>query len=398
MLETSLSGQIVWMLLFFLFIFLYPRYMLFKLIAEIEAVAEKLEGYTREAVNITVKVCKEKGKAKKNPKNIIENALDLFLIPPVDLDPYGILKKIEHLLDKTEEKFEQYAGTIAPESDEVWRANIISLIKGGIGLNNIAKLVRHYVEFVKKTNNLQVAMIIQMNLPIIRKIAKAQMDGVKAISEGKPIGDSIGPLVAANLIKGKDGVYEVAKDIVCYETKVNGRKIFVVKAHGPGANLGKIGEAVKKICKEQEIAKIITIDASLKLEGEKTGKVSEGLGAAIGDPGPEKAKIEEAALERNIPLEAYVIKMSIEEAISPMAQNIGKAVPEVLEFINQSIERTPEKGNVLIVGVGNTCGIGDSFESVKDLKLPKPKKKEKKEPLIDKFIKSLVGKPRIKEE
>lgn len=396
MFDTSAPGQVLWMLLFFLFIFLYPRYMLFKLIAEIEAVAEKLEEYTRKAVDITVKVCKEKGKVEKDPKNIIENALELFLIPPVDLDPYGILKKIEHLLDKTEERFEHYAKVVAPKSDEVWKANIISLIKGGIGLNNIAKLVRHYVEFVKKTNNLQVAMIVQMNLPIIRKIAKAQMDGVKAISEGKPIGDSIGPLVAANLIKGE--VYEVAKDVVCHETEMDGRKIFVLKAHGPGANLGKLGDAVRKICNSKDIAKIITIDASLKLEGEETGKVSEGLGAAIGDPGPEKAKIEEAALEKNIPLEAYVIKMSVEEAISPMTENIANAVPKVLEFVKQSIERAPEGKAVLIVGVGNTCGIGDCYDSVKDLKLPKPKKKEKKEPIIDKFIKFLVGKPQIRDE
>ncbi len=396
--NTSLSGQVLWVLLFFLFIFFYPRYMLFKLIAEIEAVAEKLEEYTRNAVDITVKVCKEKGKAEKDPRNIIENSLELFLIPPVDLDPYGILKKIEHLLDKTEERFEQYAKVVAPKSDDVWKANIISLIKGGIGLNNIAKLVRHYVEFVKKTNNLQVAMIVQMNLPIIRKIAKAQMEGVKAVSKGKPIGDSIGPLVAANLIKGE--VYPIAKDVVCHETEINGRKIFVLKAHGPGANLGKIGEAVKKICdsKDKDITKIITIDAGLKLEGEETGKVSEGLGAAIGDPGPEKAKIEEAALKRNIPVEAYIIKMSIEEAISPMTKNIADAVPKVLEFIKQSIDRTPEGKAVLVVGVGNTCGIGDSYDSVKDLKLPKPKKKEKKEPLIDKLIKLLVGKPQIKEE
>jgi len=395
MFNTS-AGQVLWMLLFFLFIFLYPRYMLFKIIAEIEAVAEKLEGYTRRAVNITASVCKEKGKVKEDPKKIIENALELFLIPPVDLDPYGILKKIEHLLDKVEEKLESIAQTIAPESDEIWRANIVSLLKGGIGLNTIAKLVRHYVEFIKKTNNLQIAMLVQMNLPMIKKLAKAQMEGVKAISEGKPIGDSIGPLVAANLIRGE--TYEIAKDVVCHETEIEKRKVYVLKAHGPGANLGKLGNAVKKICKGREIAKIITIDASVKLEGEKSGKVSEGIGAAIGDPGPEKAKIEEAAVERNIPLEAIAIKMSVEEAISPLTKNIADSVPEVIEKIKHSILMAPEGKGVVVVGVGNSCGIADTYEEVKKLKLPEPKKEEKKEPIVDRILKAMVGKPRLKEE
>ena len=36
---------------------------------------------------------------------------------------------------------------------------------------------------------------------------------------------------------------------------------------------------------------IITIDAALKLEGEDTGEVAEGIGAAIGGPGIERYKI-----------------------------------------------------------------------------------------------------------
>ncbi|NOZ77104.1 MAG: DUF1512 domain-containing protein, partial [Euryarchaeota archaeon] len=142
------------------------------------------------------------------------------------------------------------------------------------------------------------------------------MKGVEAIAEGKPIGDSIGPLVAAQLCRDCEP-YEIAREVVCCETEVGGRKVFVLKADGPGAALGKFGDGVKKLVEERDIRKIITVDASLKLEGEKTGKVAEGIGAAIGDPGPEKAKMEEAALKKDIPLEAIAIKMSVEEAISP---------------------------------------------------------------------------------
>ncbi|MFQ6105785.1 MAG: DUF1512 family protein, partial [Candidatus Hydrothermarchaeaceae archaeon] len=314
--DQSWTGQIIWMLLFFTFILMYPKYMLYKIVSELEEVAETLEGYTRNAVDIIVKTASEKGKPPEDPRKTVLNAIEFFIISPVSLDPYGILKKIEHLIDRAEDKFESIADKIAPKSDKVWRANTISLVKGGIGVNTIAKIVRHYVEFVKKTGNFQIAMIIQMNMPIIKKIAKAQMDGVKAISEGKPIGDGIGPMVAASLIDGKCS--SIARDIIVRERKIGGKKVFVVKADGPGANLGKFGDAVQNIAKKNKIAKIITVDATVKLEGEKSGSVAEGMGAAIGDPGPEKAKMEEIALKNNIPLEAYVIKMSIEEAISPL--------------------------------------------------------------------------------
>jgi hypothetical protein len=350
-----------------------------------------LENYVTEAVDLIVKTSKKKGGWESNPKEIIENTLEFFLIPPVDLDPYGILKKIEHLLDKSEDRFEEVAARIAPKSNEVWRAHIISLLKGGVGLNMIAKIVRHYVEFVKKTGNLQIAMLFQMNMPLIKRVAKAHVKGVQAIAEGKPIGDGIGALVAANLMEGD--VREVAKDVVCAETNVDGHKILVAKAKGPGATLGKIGDAVSKLCSDNKVSRIITIDASVKLEGEKSGKVTQGIGAAIGGFGPEKAKMEEVAVEKNIPLDAFAVKMSVEEAIAPLTREIGESVENAIKLIMESIASTPGDGTVLVVGVGNTCGIGNSRESVRNLRLPEKEVEEKKEGFSDRIIKKLFKKP-----
>lgn len=385
-------GQIAGMIMFFVFISIYPKYMLYKMIGEMEEVAETLEGYTEDAIELIVKVAKEKGGDFENTKEVVTNVMDFFLIPPVSLDPYGILKKVEHIIDKTEERLVNVAGQISPESDKVWKANTVSLLKGGIGINNIAKMVRHYVEFVKKTNNLQIAMLMQMNMPLIKKIAKAQKKGVEAIGAGTPIGDGIAPLIAANMIEGD--VKEAAREVVYSKVEMNGRTAFVLKADGPGATLGKLGDAVKKIAKEQDAAKIITVDASLKLEGEKTGKVCEGIGAAIGDPGPEKAKMEETATEMNIPLEAFVIKMSLEEAISPLTENIGDSVSKAISLIKESIGRTREGSNVVIIGVGNTCGIGNTRDAVKDIKLPKAEEEKEKISAFDKFVKTLAKKPK----
>ena len=70
------------------------------------------------------------------------------------------------------------------------------------------------------------------------------------------------------------------------------------------------------------------MDAALKLEGEELGRVSEGTGAAIGDPGPEKYAMEEAATERGIGIEAIVIKE--DEVAAP--GSLGKATNVVVHW------------------------------------------------------------------
>lgn len=380
--------QVLFTLLFFALIIIYPRYLFYRLVADMEEVAETLERYTGEAVDIITRVCLEKGSIRTGIKGKVQRTIDFFLIPPVDLDPYGILKKLEHLFDKAEDRFHMLVEDISPGCDRVWRANIISLLKGGIGINTMAKVVRHYVELVKKTNNIQLAMLFQMNLPIIRKIADAHMAGIKAISRGEPIGDSVGPLVAARFMKSD--TKEIARDVIYSEEVIRGRSVLVVKARGPGANLGKLGDAVRKLAESNEVAKIITVDASLKMEGEPTGKVSEGIGAAIGDPGPEKAKIEEAAVAKNIPLEAIAIKMSIEEAISPMIEEVYNAVPEAIQRIEESVASSPEDKKVILVGVGNTCGIGNSAAEVAEVTYRKKEEEKEELPAIDRLVKKLV--------
>jgi hypothetical protein len=101
------------------------------------------------------------------------------------------------------------------------------------------------------------------------------------------------------------------------------------------------------------------IDAGLKLEGEKVGEVAEGIGAAIGGPGVDQYKIEEAIVEQNIPINAVIVKEDIGDAVSPMRKEISDANKKVIERIKDVIlERTKEGDKIVIVGVGNTIGIG----------------------------------------
>jgi hypothetical protein len=153
---------------------------------------------------------------------------------------------------------------------------------------------------------------------------------------------------------------KVEKDMVAAETVLEGRRVIALKAEGPGGNVGKPGDAIRQILEENngKASMIIMVDAALKLEGEKTGEISEGIGAAIGGIGTERYKIEEEATKFGIPVYAIVVKQSILEAVTAMKKEIAEAVEPVLERIKQLIlERTKEGELVIIAGIGNTAGI-----------------------------------------
>jgi len=201
-------------------------------------------------------------------------------------------------------------------------------------------------------------MLLQMQLPQIEKISKALLKGTEALVNGWSLGDSIGALAVANLIT-REG-REIEEDTLLAEEKIGKRKVYLIKAKGPGGRLGKLGKAVEKIVKRQKIAKIITVDAALKLEGEKTGSVARGVGVAIGGIGVDRAYIENIATKRKIPLDSIIIKMSQEEALIPMKREILSSVPNVIEKIKESINETKGNGRIIVVGVGNTCGVGNN--------------------------------------
>jgi hypothetical protein len=203
-------------------------------------------------------------------------------------------------------------------------------------------------------------MQLQMILPLVMKEAEAYASALKAFADGQPIGDGVGPLVAAKLLHGYE-TRKVPKDCVVATVPIEGRTALIIKAEGPGGNVGKPGEAVKAVIEENKgkLASVIMIDAGLKLEGERVGEVAEGIGAAIGGPGVDQFKIEEAVVKHKIPLNAVIVKEDIGDAVSPMRKEIADSVDKVIERVkNVILERTKEGDKLIIVGVGNTIGVG----------------------------------------
>lgn len=353
-------GNIVWFFLFMVFIFFYPRLMITQMMWKLEQTAGMLESMSVRAKKIVVnKISK---KPTKELKENVNNFAEFFVIEPVNLDPYGIIKKIEHLVNLSEKRFKYFVKGIAPKMDSESQANLIMGLSGAISLNQVAKIVRHFVELVRKTKNLQLALLLQMQLPLIERIAKALLSGTEALTNGWTIGDGIGSLVVAGMVDGK--MEEVDDETLVAKKRIKGRDVLIIKAKGPGGRLGKLGRVVEKIVKKEKVAKIITIDAAAKLEGEKTGSIAEGIGVAIGGIGVDRAYIENITVQKDIPLDSIVIKMSQEEAIQPMRKDILQATNRVVKLVEENVTKTKERGRIIIVGVGNSCGVGNNKKDV----------------------------------
>jgi len=73
-----------------------------------------------------------------------------------------------------------------------------------------------------------------------------------------------------------------------------------------------------------------------------------------------------------------------------MIEEIYNAVPEAIRRIEESIAAVPEGKKVIVVGVGNTCGIGNSASEVEEVAYKEREKEEEELPAIDRFVKKLV--------
>jgi hypothetical protein len=352
--------QVVISLFFILFIFFGQKITMRMYLLEIDRGLKRLDILRGQAKDLSLKTIKDVGKPSTDPSPQLNVLMEQFLITPVDMDPTGIVGKFDHLLDVRDQKFKDDVRKIAPNADDAQVNNLENLVEASWALNTIYRIVRHFYLLGRKTSSFFIIIQLQSLLPLIMQEAEAYLGAAKAFAEGQPIGDGIGPLVASRLMKDHEK-RKVQKDVVVAETTMEDRHIIALKAEGPGGNVGKPGDAIKSLIEENpgKVSMVVMVDAAIKFEGESSGEISEGYGAAIGGIGTERFKIEEAATNNRIPVYAVIVKESIQEAITPMKKEIMEAGEKVIERIKRLvIERTKPGDTIIVAGIGNTIGIG----------------------------------------
>ena len=355
--DTNPLMMLIWIIPIFIFIFYGQRIQLQVTSGEIKKSIKKLEIYKIESRNELLDYVHKSMKPKEDPIKKIDRFLDYFTIMPVDMDPNGIVQKVRHIVRAREDYTREHVKSISPETCDLELTKVQTLLEITTSLQMIYKVINHLFLTAKKQNNYPLILPLQMILPFIMEEAEAIRNAIPAFKQGQPVGDGIGPMVVGKMML--DCKKEtIAFQTVLSETEYGGRKLFLLKAEGPGSTVGRPGDAVEKIIVENKPDIIIMVDASLKMEGEDSATVAQGFGAAIGGIGTERFQIEDVATKNNIPIFAIVIKQSVKEAITLMTKEISDKADEVRSQVYEMIDDNTRPGQtVLLIGVGNTIGV-----------------------------------------
>ncbi|MEC7711348.1 MAG: DUF1512 domain-containing protein [Thermoproteota archaeon] len=349
--------MLIWIIPVIIFVFYGQRIQLIISSNEIKKEIGKLEEYTASTKKDFLNYVKNNLNSSSDPSKRLDSFFDYFTIMPVDLDPNGIISKINHLVRSREDFIRLQINNMFTDLSSVELSKLQNLLEIVTTLQLFHKHTRHLYLTAKKQKNFPLILPLQMMIPFIMEEAEALKDAMAAIKRGQPIGDSIGPMIVGELMldtKKENAAFET----VWSKTTFEDRELFLLKAEGPNATVGRPGDGFEKIISSKKPDLVIMIDASLKLEGEDSASIAKGFGAAIGGIGTERFKIEEIATKNEIPILALVVKQSIYEAITLMTNDIANQAETVKEELIQMIRDNTVSGQtILVIGVGNTIGV-----------------------------------------
>ena len=349
--------MLIWIIPIIIFVFYGQRIQLIISSNDIKKDIDKLEKFKNDSRQKLIHYIKNTLNPKDDPVKKIDSFLEYFTIMPVDLDPNGIIPKINHLVHSREDFTRLQVKSLFSDISDFELTKVHNLLEITTSLQLFHKITRHLYLTAKKQKNFPLILPLQMMIPFIMEEANALKDAVESMKNGQPMGDGIGPMVVGEMMLG------VSKQSAAFETvwaksEYEGRELLLVKAEGPNATVGRPGEAIENIIPQKKPDLIIMIDAALKLEGENSASIAKGFGAAIGGIGTERFKIEEIATKNKIPILALVVKQSIHEAITLMTEEISDSAKSVKDELHQMIrENTISGQSILIIGVGNTIGV-----------------------------------------
>ena len=348
---------LVWIVPIIIFMLYGQRIQLQITSSEINKSLEKLKTFKEDTKKELLDYIKTTIKPTTDPSTKIDRYLEYFTIMPVDMDPNGIIPKIRHIMRSREDYTRLQVKTISSEMNSMDASKIENILEAVTTLHLLYKMVRHLYLTAKKQNNFPLILPLQMMIPFIMEEAEALKAAVSTFKQGQPIGDGIGPMIVGKMMLGTEKK-TAAFETVWSEKEFEGRKLYLMKAEGPSATVGRPGDALERIISESKPDVIVMVDAALKLEGEDSGTISQGFGAAIGGIGTDRYQIEEIATKHKIPLYAIVIKQSIKEAITLMKKEISDSAEKVTLQIHEMIKDNVKQGeSVLVIGVGNTLGV-----------------------------------------
>ena len=351
--------MLVWILPIILFVFYGQRIQLLVTAGQIKKEIKRLDGFggeSREELVAHVRGVAAPGAA--DPAERLDRFIDYFTIMPVDMDPAGIVEKVRHTVRSREDRTREHVRSLSPGIGELELTRVQTLLEIASSLRMIHKTVNHMFLTAKKQRNYPLILPLQMVLPFIMEQAEAMRAAIPAFRAGQPVGDGIGPMVVGGMM------LDCKKEAAAFQTvlaraEFEGRRLFLLKAEGPGSTVGRPADALEAVASANRIDAIIMVDAALKMEGEESASVAQGFGAAIGGIGTERFQIEGIAAAGGMPVLSLVVKQSVKEATTLMTEAVADRADGARSRVYEMIRENTEPGqSVAVIGVGNTAGVG----------------------------------------
>lgn len=345
--------MLVWILPVVLFVFYGQRIQLHITSGEIQKSIRELDslraGARAELVSY-VRECTGRDEAA-----VLDRHISGFAVQPVGIDPAGLVGKMRHVIRSRQDAVRSSVSGMEGMGElESERAQ--TMLEAASALRAAYMAVNHMFLTAKRHRNYPLILPLQMVLPTVMEEARALKEGIPAFRRGQPVGDGIGPLAVALMMRGLPKS-EPAPQTSMATTRIEGRRVVLLKARGPGPTVGRLDEAAAAVF-EEGVDAVVTVDAALRYEGQESAQIEEGFGVAMGGTGTERFAIEEAAAKAGVPVLAVVVRQSVREAVTLMSRQIAESASETAERARQAALRGAGPGKtVLVVGVGNTSGV-----------------------------------------
>ncbi|MFW9799226.1 MAG: DUF1512 family protein, partial [Candidatus Thorarchaeota archaeon] len=120
-------------------------------LGQIRAGLVELKRMRNESKESAIETFKAFGRTEEEVTGEVERWLDYFTIMPVDLDPAGVLKRLDHLLDERRDRFQEFVSELAPEATPAQQQTLENTLEVSQVLDLIYRIVRHFYILGSKT-------------------------------------------------------------------------------------------------------------------------------------------------------------------------------------------------------------------------------------------------------
>jgi Uncharacterized protein conserved in archaea len=232
------TSMLLWIIALFALSFLMQELQIYRIVTEVE----NYLGIIRAARERALLAAKEQVKRYSKPLNPeyvgmkIDKLIETKIIAPTGLDPFGIVKKLKHVLLIGERALESEVASLAPAASPHEVQNLVVLVDIARSLNEIYKLLNHYYLIARRFKSLWLLMQLNAAMPFIIEEVRAVEGAIEAFKKSIPIGDSAGPFVAALLMRkhGVQYIVEPVKDTIVAKLAYSNKDVYVIKGKGPG--------------------------------------------------------------------------------------------------------------------------------------------------------------------